>query len=307
MGSTDGRFTMSGASNIFPVVQCKGIERNKNFMLLLKDAEERRWKNLRERSNETLSEEWFVDKSRNIGVTDGGKDLKLQVKKKKLKRNLRANGTQTDYKSLCKISKRLMKSEDYKNSLNYLNMAINVTVGKNNEDTEAYILRSQCKLRLCLYEGAATDASMALAVHHNSKPALKAKAEALYQMDDLELALVYYERIIRMTPDCEWNQILKRRNYCADKITKFLENYEFQPKLINRVLIEITKTRDNMKTPSDFGELQKDVEFLCKLTGMESYDRNKPRVNKCQDIKALAGETLQQLKHENDLNQINHH
>merc|ERR1712062_719123 len=104
MGSTDGRFTMSGASNIFPVVQCKGIERNKNFMLLLKDAEERRWKNLRERSNETLSEEWFVDKSRNIGVTDGGKDLKLQVKKKKLKRNLRANGTQTDYKSLCKIS-----------------------------------------------------------------------------------------------------------------------------------------------------------------------------------------------------------
>ena len=125
-------------------------------MLLLKDAEERRWKNLRERyltyftrgqklrqllwcnnlviakwfiitftanrSNESLSEEWFVDKSRNIGVTDGGKDLKLQVKKKKLKRNLRANGTKTDYKSLCKISKRLMKSEDYKNSLNYLNM-----------------------------------------------------------------------------------------------------------------------------------------------------------------------------------------
>ena len=62
-----------------------------------------------------------------------------------------------------------------------------------------------------------------------------------------------------------------------------------------------------MKTPSDFGQLQKDVDFLCKLTGMESFDRNKPRVNKCQDIKALAGETLQQLKHENDFNQINHH
>ena len=74
------------------------------------------------RSSETLSEEWFVDKSRNIGVTDGGKDLKLQVKKKKLKRNLRTHGTQPDYKSLCKISKRLMKLEDYKNSLNYLNM-----------------------------------------------------------------------------------------------------------------------------------------------------------------------------------------
>ena len=74
------------------------------------------------RPSETFSEECFVDKSRNIGVTDGGKDLKLVVKKKTLKRTLRASGAQTDYKSLCKISKRLMKSEDYKNSLNYLNM-----------------------------------------------------------------------------------------------------------------------------------------------------------------------------------------
>ena len=62
----------------------------------------------------------------------------------------------------------------------------------------------------------------------------------------------------------------------------------------------MTKKEDNKKTPRDFGELRKDVEFLCKLRAMESFDRNKPRVNKCQDIKEVAGETLQHLKHENN-------
>ena len=61
----------------------------------------------------------------------------------------------------------------------------------------------------------------------------------------------------------------------------------------------MTKKEDKKKTAKDFGELQKDVEFLNKLSAMESFDRNKPRVNKCQDIKDIAGETLQHLKHEN--------
>ena len=63
---------------------------------------------------------------------------------------------------------------------------------------------------------------------------------------------------------------------------------------------ERKKKEDQKKTPKDFGELQKDVEFLNKLSAMESFDRNKPRVNKCQDIKDIAGQTLQHLKHEND-------
>lgn len=62
----------------------------------------------------------------------------------------------------------------------------------------------------------------------------------------------------------------------------------------------MTKKGNDKKTPRDFGELQKDVEFLHKLTAMESFDKNKPRVNKCQDIKEVAGETLQHLKHENN-------
>ena len=62
----------------------------------------------------------------------------------------------------------------------------------------------------------------------------------------------------------------------------------------------MTKKGNDKKTPRDFGELQKDVEFLNKLRAMESFDRNKPRVNKCQDIKDIAGETLQHLKHENN-------
>ena len=65
-------------------------------------------------------EEWFVDKSRNIGVSSGERDLKLQVKRKKSeRRTLKAKNS--DYKSLCKVSKQLLQCEDYRNSLNYLN------------------------------------------------------------------------------------------------------------------------------------------------------------------------------------------
>ena len=70
--------------------------------------------------------------------------------------------------------------------------------------------------------------------------------------------------------------------------------------MISLVVIEWKKKEDEKKTPRDFGELQKDVEFLNKLSAMESFDRNKPRVNKCQDIKDIVGETLQHLKHETD-------
>ena len=168
------------------ITQRKGAERNRNFMLLIKEVEGRRRKSFRERFvhkviyviahncvilrsssgvAQSNSEEGFVDKSRNIGVTSGEKDLKLQVKRKKTIINrLKITETQNDYKSLCKLSKQLMQISDYKNSLHYLNMVcetLNISypstevlqaVEAVGEDHEAFILRTQCNLKLCLYK-----------------------------------------------------------------------------------------------------------------------------------------------------------
>ena len=66
------------------VFKYRGIQNNKDFMLLKKDIEERKRKekSKSKRSEEKSYEESFIDKTRNVGVVLGEKDIKQDVKEK---------------------------------------------------------------------------------------------------------------------------------------------------------------------------------------------------------------------------------
>ena len=63
--------------------QYRGVKNNKEFMMMKKDMEERRWKSMRSKnSSGPVLEEYFVDQTRNVGVVAGEKDIKLDMKNK---------------------------------------------------------------------------------------------------------------------------------------------------------------------------------------------------------------------------------
>ena len=100
-----------------------------------------------------------------------------------------------------------------------------------------------------------------------------------------------------LATEYELNKILKRRNYCQDKIATFLEDYEFHPVIINLTIEEKSlKTEEDKNIRRYFGKLQKDFEFLSKLSEIKSFNSNRTKFNKCQQIRKIAGETLDHLK-----------
>ena len=100
-----------------------------------------------------------------------------------------------------------------------------------------------------------------------------------------------------LATEYELNKILKRRNYCQDKIATFLEDYEFHPVIINLTVEEkALKTEEDKNIRRYFGKLQKDFEFLSKLSEIKSFNSNRTKFSKCQQIRKIAGETLDHLK-----------
>ena len=100
-----------------------------------------------------------------------------------------------------------------------------------------------------------------------------------------------------LATEYELNKILKRRNYCQDKIATFLEDYEFHPFIINLTVEEkALKTEEDKNIRRYFGKLQKDFEFLSKLSEIKSFNSNRTKFNKCQQSRKIAGETLDHLK-----------
>ena len=81
-------------------------------MLLKKDIEERKRKEKSVKNLEPSYEESFIDKTRNVGVVLGEKDIKQDVKEKMGKNRKHASSLtdiEHDYEALCQRGNQLMR------------------------------------------------------------------------------------------------------------------------------------------------------------------------------------------------------
>ena len=178
-------------------------------MLLKKDIEERKRKEKSVKNLEPSYEESFIDKTRNVGVVLGEKDIKQDVKEKMGKNRKHASSLtdiEHDYEALCQRGNQLMRTGDNKSALVLFNKSILAFLKApsiEDLDPEPYIARSKCFLKLGLVEEAVDDATEALAISKFSIPAMKAKADAMYQFGEFEQALIQYERGLRVCSESD--------------------------------------------------------------------------------------------------------
>ena len=87
-----------------------------------KDIEQRRWRSLRSKNSDHCKEEYFVDKTRNVGVVAWEKDIKQDMKKKisHLRKSLTYKDIERDYKTLCQRGLQLLKKGELSSALQLL-------------------------------------------------------------------------------------------------------------------------------------------------------------------------------------------
>ena len=87
-----------------------------------KDIEQRRWRSLRSKNSDPGKEEYFVDKTRNLGVVAWEKDIKQDMKKKisHLRKSLTYKDIEKDYKTLCQRGLQLLKKGELGSALQLL-------------------------------------------------------------------------------------------------------------------------------------------------------------------------------------------
>ena len=96
-------------------------------MTLKKDIEERKRKEKPLKLNEPSYEESFIDKTRNVGVVLGEKDIKQDVKQRIGRSRKHASSLtdiEHDHEALCQRGTQLMRSGDYKAALTLFNKSI---------------------------------------------------------------------------------------------------------------------------------------------------------------------------------------
>ena len=209
-------------------------------MLLKKDLEERKRKEkaVKSKHEEPAYEEEFIDKTRMVAVVLGEKDIKTDVKEKMGKSRLHASSLtdiEHDYEKLCQRGNQLMRSSDYKGALALFNKSVIAFIkapSTDDMDPEPYIARSKCYIKLGLAEEAVDDASEALAISKHSIPAMKAKADAMYQFGEFEQALVQYERGLKVCSESELVHFERGKTICLDTLLTAFDDYKFDYELV---------------------------------------------------------------------------
>ena len=218
-------------------------------MLLKKDLEERKRKEKTKKYVEPSYEESFVDKTRNVGVVLGEKDIKQDVKENMSKNRKHASSLtdiEHDYVALCDRGVQLMRTGDNSAALALFNKSITVFLrapSSEDLDPEPYIARSKRFLKLGLIEEAVADATEALAISKFSIPAMKAKANAMYQFGEFEQALVQYERGLKVCPESELVNFERGKTICLDTLMTAFDEYKFDYELVRFTINAIVKLR----------------------------------------------------------------
>ena len=269
-------------------------------MLLKKDIEERRRKEKAIKNTEPSYEENFIDKTRNVGVVLGEKDIKQDVKEKMGKNRKHANSLtdiENDHEALCQRGNQLMRTGDYKAAINLFNKSVIAYLKNPNYeelDPEPYIARSKCSLRLGLVEEAVEDACEALANNKHSIPAMKAKADAMYQFGEFEQALVQYERGLRICSESDLVHFQRGKTICLDTLLTAFEGYKFEHDLVRFTINAVVKLRPE-------GEIDPRKNFFnCdemeQIVKVQSRDSNKTLFYKTKKEKQVKRKKPDNLK-----------
>ena len=166
-----------------------------------------------------------------------------------------------------------MRTGDYKSALPLFNKSIIVFLKvphSEDLDPEPFIARSKCFLKLGLIEEAVEDASQALEISKFSIPAMKAKANAMYQFGEFEQALVQYERGLRVCPESELIHFERGKIICLDTLMNAFEGYKFEYDLVRFTISAVVKLRpegelDPRKSFFDCDEMEKIIKVQNKV------------------------------------------
>ena len=268
-------------------------------MLLKKDLEERKRKEraIKTKFEEPSYEEEFVDKTRMVAVVLGEKDIKQDVKEKMGKSRLHTSSLtdiENDYELLCQRGNQLMRTGDYRSALALFNksvMAFLKAPSSEDLDPEPYIARSKCFVKLGLAEEAVDDASEALAINKFSIPAMKAKADAMYQFGEFEQALLQYERGLKVCSESDVVHFERGKTICLDTLLTAFDDYKFDYELVRYTINAISKLRPEGE--SDARKNFFDCDEMEQIIKIQNSNIDKPIFYKPKkDAKQKKSETL---------------